>query len=45
MPPAEGFYFTDAIADSAIAHMTQFLAADPAQAFFEYVAFTAPHWP
>ena len=41
--PAEGFYYTDAIADWAI----RFLRDHPrgATPFFLYVAFTAPHFP
>ena len=43
-PPAEDFYFTDAITDHAIQwindHDKQYDAP-----FFLYVAYTAPHWP
>ena len=43
---APGFFYTDAISDNACAfverHCTGEHAAKP---FFEYVAYTAPHWP
>lgn len=36
------WYYTDAIADDAI---EMFVARDPGRPFFQYLAFTAPHWP
>ncbi|MEL7168716.1 MAG: arylsulfatase [Bacteroidota bacterium] len=44
-PPAEGFYFTDAIADSAAAFVARHQTEDADTPFFLYLAFTAPHWP
>jgi arylsulfatase len=40
---AQGFYYTDAIADDAAAFITENVKAS--KPFFSYVAFTAPHWP
>ncbi|WP_338152730.1 sulfatase-like hydrolase/transferase [Rufibacter ruber] len=39
----KGFYYTDAINDSAAAYVRQFHKKE--QPFFLYVAHTAPHWP
>ncbi len=40
--PHEGFYYTDAISDTAV----YFIQQNPAdQPFFMYVAYTAAHWP
>lgn len=36
------FYYTEAIADSAVSFIENHKAKNP---FFMYVAFTAPHWP
>jgi len=44
MPPPEGFYMTDALADTAISFITQHVAHESSP-FFLYLAFTAPHWP
>ena len=41
--PAEGYYFTDAITDRALAMIDESVAAD--RPFFLYLAHTAPHWP
>ncbi|MBI2422623.1 MAG: sulfatase-like hydrolase/transferase [Candidatus Hydrogenedentes bacterium] len=41
-PPADGFYMTDAIGDHAVQCIEEHDASAP---FFQYVAFTAPHWP
>jgi arylsulfatase len=41
-PIQPGYYFTDAIADNAIAYIE---SASKAQPFFLYTAFTSPHWP
>ncbi len=41
LPPAEGFYFTDAITDAA----EGFVRDAEDQPFFLYLAYTAPHWP
>jgi arylsulfatase A-like enzyme len=42
-PPREGFYMTDAFADSAVDFVRQ--CGREQQPFFLYLAFTAPHWP
>ncbi len=39
------FYYTDAIADNAVRHIREHAQTHPNAPFFEYVAFTAPHWP
>ena len=46
-PPGNGpdFYFTDAITDYAIKHIEENISENPDKPFFEYVAYTAPHWP
>lgn len=43
MPPNKGFYATDAFTDFAVECITEH--KDPAQPFFLYMAYTAPHWP
>ena len=48
LPPVEpgtGFYGTIAIADHAIQYLKEHAAKHASQPFFEYVAFTAPHFP
>ena len=40
---AEGFYYTDAIADNAVRFIDE--SAGKEQPFFLYTAFTSPHWP
>ena len=44
-PPAEGFYMTDAISDSAVAFLESHHRDKKDDPFFLYVAYTAPHWP
>jgi arylsulfatase len=44
-PPAEGFYMTDAISDSAAQFLRQHHAQRQNQPFLLYVAYTAPHFP
>ena len=41
----EGFFYTDAISDQAVAYIEQHHREAPEQPFFTYVAYTAPHWP
>lgn len=41
----EGFFYTDAISDQAVAYIEEHVTRHPGQPFFEYVAYTAPHWP
>ncbi|MCC6868348.1 MAG: arylsulfatase [Burkholderiales bacterium] len=40
-----GFFYTDAISDQAVAYIEQHRRDHPDIPFFEYVAYTAPHWP
>jgi arylsulfatase A-like enzyme len=41
-----GFFYTDAISDNACAFVEQHCSGEHAdKPFFEYVAYTAPHWP
>lgn len=42
-PPAQGFYYTDAITENALGFMDSHARAD--SPFFLYVAYTAPHYP
>jgi arylsulfatase len=43
---APGFFYTDAISDNACAFVEQHCTGEDAdKPFFEYVAYTAPHWP
>ena len=42
---AEGFFYTDAISDQAVEYIERHAEERPDQPFFEYVAYTAPHWP
>ena len=44
-PPAEGFYMTDAISDSAVAFLKSHNRTKRDNPFFMYIAYTAPHWP
>lgn len=44
-PPADGFYMTDAISDSAVSFVASHLKSDAQNPFFLYVAYTSPHWP
>jgi arylsulfatase A-like enzyme len=41
----EDFYYTDAISDYTIEFINEHCTKDPDKPFFQYVAFTAPHWP
>ncbi len=43
--PAEGFYYTDALADQAVRFVREHQTSDPGKPFFLYLAFTAAHWP
>ncbi|MCC7040044.1 MAG: arylsulfatase [Burkholderiales bacterium] len=42
---APGFFYTDAISDQAVAYIERHRREHPDTPFFEYVAYTAPHWP
>ncbi|WP_233237478.1 arylsulfatase [Bordetella sp. LUAb4] len=39
------FFYTDAISDQAADYIREHARTHPDQPFFEYVAYTAPHWP
>mgnify|MGYP001089681393 CR=1 FL=1 len=41
----KGFYYTDAISDTACAFIQNHMYISPDKPFFLYVAYTAPHWP
>jgi len=43
VPPAKGFYMTDAITDHAVSFLDKYSREDAP--FFLYVAYTAPHFP
>src|SRR5262249_24346287 len=46
--PADGFYMTDAFTDHAVRFVEEATArrgGAPAQPFFLYLAYIAPHWP
>jgi arylsulfatase A-like enzyme len=40
-----GFYYTDAISDTAVFFLNDHLQEQGKSPFFLYVAYTAPHWP
>jgi arylsulfatase len=44
-PPDGDFYLTDAISDEAVGQLKRHFADRPGEPFFQYVAYTAPHWP
>jgi arylsulfatase A-like enzyme len=39
------FFYTDAISDQAVAYIKAHRRGHPDAPFFQYVAYTAPHWP
>jgi len=39
------FYYTDAISDNAVEQIVSHHKNNPETPFFQYVAYTAPHWP
>ncbi len=41
----EGFYYTDAISDTASLYINKHFQNQKEQPFFMYLAYTAPHWP
>ena len=41
----DDFFYTDAISDQAAAYIRNHLRDEPGRPFFQYVAYTAPHWP
>jgi arylsulfatase len=40
-----GWFYTDAISDQAVAYIDEHAKRHAGTPFFEYVAYTAPHWP
>lgn len=44
-PEGEDFYFTDAISNEAVRQIQEHAAGKNNKPFFQYVAYTAPHWP
>ncbi len=44
-PDDPDFYLTDAISDEAVAQLERHFANTGDQPFFQYLAYTAPHWP
>jgi len=42
---AAEFFYTDAISNQAVAYIEKHQREAPGAPFFEYVAYTAPHWP
>lgn len=40
-----GFFYTDAISDNAVGFIRDHLREHADKPFFQYVAYTAPHWP
>ncbi len=44
-PAGEDFFFTDAISDEACAQIRRHGNSAGDKPFFQYVAYTAPHWP
>lgn len=39
------WYYTDAISDNAIRYLNQHLEQHPEKPFFQYISYTAAHWP
>jgi len=44
-PEGDDYYLTDRITDEAIRQLGEHVAGTPDRPFFQYVAYTAPHWP
>jgi arylsulfatase len=41
----DNFYYTDAISDQAVRYIHEYAPQNSDVPFFQYVAYTAPHWP
>ena len=41
----DDYYYTDAISDNSVKFINEHVKKSPNKPFFEYVAYTAPHWP
>ncbi len=44
-PEGDNYYFTDVITDEAVRQIREHLEKLPDKPFFQYIAYTAPHWP
>ena len=44
-PVGDDYFFTDAVSDEAVRQIRDHAATRRGQPFFQYVAYTAPHWP
>lgn len=44
-PEGDDYYFTDAISDEAVRQIREHSEREQDKPFFQYVAYTAPHWP
>ncbi len=44
-PEGDDYFFTDAISDEAARQIREHAASSKGTPFFQYVAYTAPHWP
>ena len=44
-PEGDDYFLTDAISDEAARQIREHVAGDNDKPFFQYVAYTAPHWP
>ncbi|MFO7697071.1 MAG: arylsulfatase [Anaerolineae bacterium] len=44
-PEGDDYYFTDAISDEAVRQLREHARDHAGASFFQYVAYTAPHWP
>ena len=44
-PEGDDYFITDAISDEADAQIRRHVSEEPDRPFFQYVAYTAPHWP
>ena len=44
-PEGDDYFFTDAISDEAVRQIREHTATNKQTPFFQYVAYTAPHWP
>jgi arylsulfatase A-like enzyme len=44
-PEGDDYFFTDAISDEAVRQIREHSQSSEAKPFFQYVAYTAPHWP
>ena len=45
IPEDDNYYFTDAISDESVRQIREHAEKQSDKPFFQYVAYTAPHWP